>query len=298
MKIIEVSQVTQAIATLCQRANFELPIDVFEKVKESVSREENPIAKEILQDMIENATIAKDECIPICQDTGTTVIFAKVGQDIQFQGGSLEEAIQEGVRRGYKEGYLRKSIVSDPLIRKNTGDNTPAIIHYEIVEGDKLELVVAPKGGGSENMSQVRMLTPSQGRDGVIEAVVDVVKKAGPNSCPPLIVGVGIGGNFETCALLAKKALLREVGKTHQEEHIKNLEKEILQRVNALGIGPQGLGGKTTALGVHIETAPTHIASLPVGINLGCHVSRHKKVILQGVDYEKKSKDSLNETRS
>ena len=280
MKIIDVKQIAQAVATLCQEANFELPIDVLKKVQESARIEEGAIAKEILQDIVENANIAKDEAIPICQDTGTAVIFAKIGQDIQFQGGSLEGAIQEGVRKGYKEGYLRKSIVSDPLIRHNTGDNTPAIIHYEIVEGDKLELIVAPKGGGSENMSQVRMLTPSQARDGVIEAVVDVVKKAGPNPCPPLIVGVGIGGNFETCALLAKKALLREIGKVHPQEHIRSLEKEILQRVNQLGIGPQGLGGKTTALGVHIETAPTHIASLPVGINLGCHVSRHKKVIL------------------
>lgn len=280
MRIMDINQITQAIATLCQEANFELPTDVLKKVEESVSSEESTIAKEILQDIIENAAIAKDECIPICQDTGTTVIFAKVGQGIQFRGGSLEGAIQEGVRKGYQEGYLRKSIVSDPLIRKNTGDNTPAIIHYEIVEGDKLELIVAPKGGGSENMSQVRMLTPSQGRNGVIEAVVDVVKKAGPNPCPPLIVGVGIGGNFETCALLAKKALLRDLGTGHPQEHIESLEKEIMQRVNELGIGPQGLGGKTTALAVHIETAPTHIASLPVGINLGCHVSRHRKVIL------------------
>lgn len=280
MREIHVSQITQAIASLCQKANFELPIDVLKKVHECISNEESPIAKEILQDMIENAGIAKEECIPICQDTGTTVIFAKVGQGIQFQGGNLGEAIQEGVRKGYQEGYLRKSIVGDPLIRNNTGDNTPAIVHYEIVEGDKLELIVAPKGGGSENMSQVRMLTPSQGRKGVIEAVVDVVKKAGPNPCPPLIVGIGIGGNFETCALLAKKALLREIGTVHPQEHIKSLENEILKRVNELGIGPQGLGGKTTALGVHIETAPTHIASLPVGINLGCHVSRHKKVIL------------------
>ena len=280
MRKIHVSEVTKAIAELCQKANFDLPADVLEKIKESFLKEESNLAKEILCDIMENASIAKDERIPICQDTGTAVIFAKVGQDIYFQGGSLEAAIQEGVRQGYGEGYLRKSIVSDPLIRRNTGDNTPAIIHYEIVEGDKLELTVAPKGGGSENMSGVRMLTPSQGREGVIEAVVDRVKKAGSNPCPPLIIGVGIGGNFETCALLAKKALLREVGTYHPEEHIRTLERDILKRVNELGIGPQGLGGCTTALDVHIETAPTHIASLPVGINLGCHVCRHKKVIL------------------
>ena len=280
MRKLHVNDITKAIGDLCQKANFELPTDVLNKIRESASKEESTVAKEILKDMIENASIAKDEKIPICQDTGTAVVFAKVGQDIQFQGGSLEEAIQEGVRQGYQEGYLRKSIVSDPLIRSNTGDNTPAIIHYEIVDGDQLELIVAPKGGGSENMSGVRMLTPSQGRDGVIEAVVDVVKKAGSNPCPPLIIGVGIGGNFETCTLLAKKALLREVGIAHPKEHIQSLEEEILQKVNGLGIGPQGLGGDTTALGVHIEIGPTHIASLPVAINLGCHVCRHKKVIL------------------
>lgn len=280
MKILHVDQITKAITDLSQEANFELPLDILMKLKQGAAEEDRAVAKEILHDIVENACIARDEKIPICQDTGTAVVFAKVGQDITFQGGSLEAAIQEGVRQGYEKGYLRKSIVSDPLIRKNTGDNTPAIIHYEIVAGEELELIVAPKGGGSENMSQVRMLTPSQGRQGVIEAVVDVIRQAGANPCPPLIVGIGIGGNFETCALLAKKALLRKVGMAHPQEHIKTLEEEILEKVNGLGIGPQGLGGYTTALGVHIETGPTHIASLPVGINLGCHVCRHKKVTL------------------
>ncbi len=280
MRILEVKEVTKAVARLCKSANYDLPIDVLTKIQEGLAQEKNTVPQEILKDIIDNAKIAKDEEIPICQDTGTAVIFAKVGQAIHFQGGSLDLAIQEGVRQGYETGYLRKSMVSDPFIRKNTGDNTPAIIHYEIVEGDQLKLIVAPKGGGSENMSQVRMLTPSQGRQGVIEAVVDVVRQAGPNPCPPLVIGVGVGGNFETCALLAKEALMRELGTIHPQDHIHQLEKEILRQVNTLDIGPQGLGGMTTALAVHIKTAPTHIASLPVGINLACHVSRHKKIIL------------------
>lgn len=279
MKTLDVQLIIDNVAMLCQSANFELPQDVLEAIDNYTVKEESPIGKQILCSISENAKIAKDEKIPICQDTGTTVIFAKVGQDIKLVGGSLEGAIQEGVRKGYKEGYLRKSIVSDPLIRENTKDNTPAIIHYEIVEGDVLELIVAPKGGGSENMSAVHMLTPSQGREGVIDAVVKTVLQAGSNPCPPLVVGVGLGGNFETCAILAKKALLREIGSLHPREHIRELENVILQKINELGIGPQGLGGRTTALAVHIETAPTHIASLPVGINIGCHVCRHKKII-------------------
>ena len=280
MRKLHVRELTDSVARLCQEANFNLPDDVIEAIKEAEDKEESTIGKQILKSLIENAKIAQDEKIPICQDTGTTIVFVKVGQDIQFEGGSLEKAIQEGVQKGYGEGYLRKSIVDDPFMRQNTGDNNSAIIHYEIVEGDRIELIVAPRGGGSENMSTVHMLTPSQGREGVIRAIVQAVSKAGSNPCPPLIVGVGIGGNFETCALLAKKALLREVGSSHPQEHIKDLEQVILKRINELGIGPQGLGGRTTAIAVHIETAPTHIASLPVGINIGCHVCRHKKTTL------------------
>lgn len=280
MRKLHVKVITDSVAKLCQEANFNLPNDVLEAIKEAKDKERSLIGKQILQSLIKNAKIAEDEKIPICQDTGTTIVFVKVGQDIQFEGGSLEEAIQQGVRKGYEEGYLRKSIVDDPFMRQNTGDNTPAIIHYEIVQGDQIELIVAPKGGGSENMSTVHMLTPSQGREGVIRTVVQAISKAGSNPCPPLIVGVGIGGNFETCALLAKKALLRGVGSFHPKEHIRELEQVMLKRINELGIGPQGLGGCTTAIAVHIETAPTHIASLPVGINIGCHVCRHKKITI------------------
>lgn len=280
MRKLHVKVITDSVAKLCQEANFNLPNDVLEAIKEAKDKERSLIGKQILQSLIKNAKIAEDEKIPICQDTGTTIVFVKVGQDIQFEGGSLEEAIQQGVRKGYEEGYLRKSIVDDPFMRQNTGDNTPAIIHYEIVQGDQIELIVAPKGGGSENMSTVHMLTPSQGREGVIRTVVQAISKAGSNPCPPLIVGVGIGGNFETCALLAKKALLRDVGSFHPKEHIRELEQVMLKRINELGIGPQGLGGCTTAIAVHIETAPTHIASLPVGINIGCHVCRHKKITI------------------
>lgn len=280
MRKLHVKVITDSVAKLCQEANFNLPNDVLEAIKEAKDKERSLIGKQILQSLIKNAKIAEDEKIPICQDTGTTIVFVKVGQDIQFEGGSLEEAIQQGVSKGYEEGYLRKSIVDDPFMRQNTGDNTPAIIHYEIVQGDQIELIVAPKGGGSENMSTVHMLTPSQGREGVIRTVVQAISKAGSNPCPPLIVGVGIGGNFETCALLAKKALLRDVGSFHPKEHIRELEQVMLKRINELGIGPQGLGGCTTAIAVHIETAPTHIASLPVGINIGCHVCRHKKITI------------------
>ena len=244
-------------------------------MKNAVSTEKSPLGKQILNQLQENLQIAASDMIPICQDTGMAVVFVEIGQDVHFEGGSLEDAINEGIRQGYVEGYLRKSVVKDPIIRENTKDNTPGIIHYKIVDGDKVNIKVAPKGFGSENMSRVFMLKPADGIEGVKEAVLTAVKDAGPNACPPMVVGVGIGGTFEKCALMAKEALTREVG-THSEiPYVKELEEELLDKINRLGIGPGGLGGTTTALAVNVNTYPTHIAGLPVGINICCHVNRH-----------------------
>lgn len=280
MRNIHVSAITEAVKTMCMEANYYLPNDIYEALKQGEAREESPVGKSILADICENADIAKAEALPICQDTGTAVVFVKLGQEVYIEGGLLEAAINEGVRQGYQEGFLRKSIVENPLYRKNTGDNTPAVIHYEIVAGDQLEIMVAPKGGGSENMSRVYMLKPSQGIQGVKEAVLESIEAAGPNACLPVVIGIGIGGNFEKSTLLAKKALTRSVGTHHEEARMAALEKEILDEVNATGNGPQGLGGTVTALAVHIETYPCHIASMPVAINMGCHVNRHKQIVL------------------
>ncbi|SJZ68574.1 fumarate hydratase [Selenihalanaerobacter shriftii] len=277
---VHVDEITEAVAEMCMKANFELGDDIINGYQQALKREESPIAKEILERLLENAEIAKNEKMPICQDTGMTVIFVEVGQDLQIEGGELSTAINEGVRRGYEEGYLRKSVVAGPLERINTGDNTPAVIHTEIVPGDKLKLTVAPKGFGSENMSQIKMLKPADGVEGVKDFVLQVVKEAGPNPCPPIVVGVGIGGTFEKAALLAKKSLLRPIGEHNDRESILDLEIELLEKINELDIGPQGFGGKTTALAVNIETYPTHIAGLPVAVNINCHVTRHKERVL------------------
>ncbi|MGL4797980.1 MAG: fumarate hydratase [Cellulosilyticaceae bacterium] len=280
MRSIHVQKIIDALEGMCQEANYTLSEDMVEALKGSRQKEESPLGKDILADICANMELAKKERMPICQDTGTAVIFIKIGQNVQIIGGGLTEAINEGVRRGYEKGYLRKSIVENPLYRKNTGDNTPAIIHYDIVEGDTFEMLLAPKGGGSENMSKVYMLTPSRGIQGIKDVVKEAVELAGPNACLPVVVGVGIGGNFEKCTLLAKQALMREIGTFHADDRMRALEEELLEEVNALGIGPQGLGGTTTALAVHIETYPCHIASMPVAINIGCHVNRHIKVSL------------------
>jgi len=260
------------------KANYEIGEDMLQAFQEALEREESPVGKEVLQDLILNARIAKEECIPYCQDTGLVVVFLELGQDVHILGG-LRESIEAGVRMGYQEGYLRKSLC-DPLSRKNTGDNTPVIIHTQVVPGDTFRLWVVPKGGGSENMSKVFMLPPSAGVDGIIERVVNTVLEAGPNPCPPTIVGVGIGGNFETCALLAKKALLRPLNSPNPDPQLAQLEERILERINKTGIGPQGLGGRITSFGVHILMMPCHIASLPLGINIQCHANRHREIVL------------------
>lgn len=280
MKIIHVNQVIQAIKEMCMEANYKLPQDMLGALETSKAKEENRLGQEILKDICENAHLAAEEQIPICQDTGTAVVFVKLGQDVRIEGGGLTEAINEGVRQGYQEGYLRKSIVENPLYRINTGDNTPAIIHYDLVEGDGFEMILAPKGGGSENMSRLYMLKPAQGIQGIEEAVIETVKLAGPNACLPMVVGIGIGGNFEKCTELAKRALVREVGSVNEDERIQELEAHLLEKINALGIGPQGLGGSISALAVHIETYPCHIASMPLAINIGCHVNRHISMCL------------------
>ncbi|GAV25856.1 fumarate hydratase [Carboxydothermus islandicus] len=280
MRNLDVNEIKNAIKTLVVKANQELSTDILNALKVAANYEKSEVGKKILQRVIENAQIAKDEELPICQDTGTAVIFLEIGQDVHLVGGNLHEAINQGVREGYTEGYLRKSIVKDPLNRINTGDNTPAVVHIDIVPGDRVKITVAPKGGGSENMSQLKMLKPADGVEGVKQFVIDTVRQAGSNPCPPIIVGVGIGGTFEKAALLAKKALLREVGSQNPDPFYNSLEKELLEKINNLGIGPQGLGGRVTALAVHIETYPTHIASLPVAVNLNCHVARHETVIL------------------
>ena len=279
MREINASRITEVVKRLCIEANCHLPKDVKNCIEGCYAAEPWAPAREILERIMENYNIADNENVPICQDTGVACVFLKIGQDLHING-NLEDAVNEGVRQGYTEGYLRKSIVRDPLDRVNTGDNTPAMIYYEIVPGDKLEITVAPKGFGSENMSQIKMLRPSDGVEGVKAFVCKVVEEAGPNPCPPIVVGVGIGGTFDKAAYMAKKALLREVDVPNEKPYYANLEKELLDMVNALGIGPQGFGGKTTALAVNIESCPTHIAGLPVAVNLNCHVTRHMSVDL------------------
>jgi fumarate hydratase subunit alpha len=275
MREIDVSVVRQGVRQMCIEANCRVSPDIYEALETGRSREVSPLGVYILEQLLENARIADRENMPICQDTGVTVVFLTVGQDVRFIGGDLTEAINEGVRAGYRDGYLRKSVVRDPLDRVNTGDNTPAVVHFDLVPGAEVILTVAPKGFGSENMSRIYMLKPADGVEGVKECIVRTVDEAGPNPCPPVIVGVGLGGTFEKAAFLAKRALLRPVGRLSHIDHIRKLEEELLERINGLGIGPQGLGGKLTAMGVHIETYPTHIAGLPVAVNMGCHVTRH-----------------------
>ena len=280
MREIDVKEVTEAVKKLCIDSNCILNEDIYNALKENAKTEASQIGKDILEKLVKNADIAKEKMKPICQDTGMAVIFIEVGQEVHFKGGNLTDAINEGVRQGYKDGYLRKSVVGDPLLRVNTNDNTPAIIHYDITDGDKVKITVAPKGFGSENMSKVYMLKPAQGIEGVKDAVIETIVKAGSNPCPPMVVGVGIGGNFEMSAYLAKKALLRPLDSSSDIPYIKELEDELFEKANKTGIGPQGLGGKTTILGLNIETFATHIAGLPVAINISCHVTRHGEIIL------------------
>ena len=275
IRTINIKEITTNIKEMCIEANHFLSEDMERAMKQAEKAEQSPLRKQILEQLEENLQIAADDMIPICQDTGMAVIFLEIGQDVHLQGGSLEDAVNKGVRQGYVEGFLRKSVVKDPLIRENTKDNTPAVIHYKIVEGSQVKIKVAPKGFGSENMSRVFMLKPADGIEGVKEAVLTAVKEAGPNACPPMVVGVGIGGTFEKCALMAKEALTREIGTHSDIQYVKEMEKELLAKINSLGIGPGGLGGTTTALAVNINTYPTHIAGLPVAINICCHVNRH-----------------------
>ena len=280
MREIEVNEIIDAVRELCIKANCVLNDDVYNALEAAKNTEKSPIGKEILCQLTDNADIAKNENVPICQDTGMAIVFVELGQEVHIKGGLLTDAINEGVRRGYRDGYLRKSVVSDPFIRENTKDNTPAIIHYDIVEGDKIKIIVAPKGFGSENMSKIYMLKPSAGIEGAKDAIVQAVDEAGPNPCPPMVVGVGVGGNFEMAALLAKKALLRPIGSHSDKPHLREMEEELLERMNSLGIGPQGLGGVTMVLGVNVESFPTHKAGMPIAVNISCHVTRHAEVIL------------------
>ena len=275
MRTLNVEEISKNIKEMCIEANHFLSPDMKKVFDEAAASEESPLGRQILGQLEENLCIAGEEMIPICQDTGMAVVFIKVGQDVHLIGGSLTDAINEGVRQGYVDGYLRKSVVKDPIYRENTKDNTPAIIHYEIVEGEQVEITVAPKGFGSENMSRIFMLKPADGIEGVKDAILTAVRDAGPNACPPMVVGVGIGGTFEKCAEMAKHALTRNLEEESPVEYVCDLEKEMLEKINNLGIGPGGLGGRTTALAVNIETYPTHIAGLPVGINICCHVNRH-----------------------
>ncbi len=275
MRTIQVSEITEQIAEMCIEANYSLTPDMVCGLEMAKERENSPIGIEILNQLQENLKIAKEDEIPICQDTGMAVIFMEIGQEVHFEGGNLEEAIQEGVRKGYTKGYLRKSVVKDPCIRVNTEDNTPAVIHYEVVSGNQVKITVAPKGFGSENMSRIFMLKPADGIEGIKNAVLTAVEDAGPNACPPMVIGVGIGGTFEKCALMAKKALTRPINERSEIPYVKEMEEELLQKINDSGIGPGGLGGIMTALAVNIDTYPTHIAGLPVGINICCHVNRH-----------------------
>lgn len=279
-RTISFEAIVAAVAELCQKANYSLGPDVQKALREALAGEESPAGKDVLNQILTNIELAAAEEIPLCQDTGVAVVFLEVGQEVQISGGYLYDAVNEGVRKGYTEGYLRKSMVADPLERKNTGDNTPAIIHTKIVPGDQLKITLAAKGGGSENMSALAMLTPAAGREGVKRFVVETVKKAGPNPCPPLVVGVGLGGDFEKAALLAKEALLRPLGEPNPAAHLAALEKELLLEINRLGIGPQGFGGRITALAVHVNAYPCHIASLPVAVNLNCHAARHQSTVL------------------
>ena len=280
MRNISVNEITKNIKEMCIEANHFLSNDMKKAIDTAYEKEESEVGKKVLEQLQENLKIASKDMIPICQDTGMTVVFIEIGQDVHFIDGNLEDAINEGVRQGYIEGYLRKSVVSDPLIRENTKDNTPAVIHYSIVPGENVTITVAPKGFGSENMSRVIMLKPADGIDGVKKAILNVVKEAGPNACPPMVVGVGIGGTFEKCALLAKKALTREVSEHSSIPYIKDMEIELLNEINKSGIGPAGLGGKNTAFAVNIETYATHIAGLPVAVNICCHVNRHCKRVI------------------
>ena len=275
IRTVHVEEITKNIKEMCIEANHYLSEDMDAAMKQAVETEKAPLGKQILTQLQENLQIAAKDMIPICQDTGMAVIFLEIGQDVHFEGGSLEDAVNEGVCQGYVDGFLRKSVVKDPLIRENTKDNTPAVIHTKIVQGDRVKIKVAPKGFGSENMSRVFMLKPAEGIEGVKHAVLTAVKDAGPNACPPMVIGVGIGGTFEKCALMAKEALTREVGSHSTIPYVRELEEELLSKINSLGIGPGGLGGTTTALAVNINTYPTHIAGLPVGVNICCHVNRH-----------------------
>lgn len=275
MRTIQTTDITENIRQMCIEANHYLSDDMKQVFNKAVDNEESPLGRQVLEQLKENLEIASSDMIPICQDTGMAVIFMNIGQEVHFEGGSITDAVNEGVRQGYTEGYLRKSVVGDPIIRENTKDNTPAVIHYDIVPGDKVEITVAPKGFGSENMSRIFMLKPADGIEGVKEAILTAVKDAGPNACPPMVVGVGIGGTFEKCALLAKKALTRDLNCKSDIQYVNDLEEEMLDKINRLGIGPGGLGGTQTALAVNIETYPTHIAGLPVAVNICCHVNRH-----------------------
>ncbi len=280
MRTISTDEIIKNIKEMCIEANYYLSDDMKDKIDHACQVEESPLGRQILSQLEENMQIAESSQIPICQDTGMAVVFLKIGQDVHIEGMNLEDAVNEGIRQGYVEGYLRKSVVGDPLLRENTKDNTPGIIHYEIVPGENIDITVAPKGFGSENMSQVYMLKPADGIDGVKDAVLDAVKLAGPNACPPVVVGVGIGGTFEKCALLAKKALTRDTNVHNSIPYVKKMEEDLLEKINNLGIGPAGLGGRITAFAVNIETYPTHIAGLPVAVNMCCHVNRHKHRVI------------------
>lgn len=280
MRTIDAADITQNIKQMCIEANHFLSKDMDAMMKQAAQKEKAPLGRQILCQLQDNLKIAAEDMIPICQDTGMAVIFMEIGQDVHFTGGNLTDAVNEGVRQGYTEGYLRKSVVKDPIYRENTKDNTPAVIHYDLVEGDQVRITVAPKGFGSENMSRVFMLKPADGIEGVKNAIMTVVEDAGPNACPPMVVGVGIGGTFEKCALLAKKALTRPVDERSEIPYVKELEEEMLEEINRTGIGPGGLGGSTTALAVNINTYPTHIAGLPVAVNICCHVNRHAVRVL------------------
>lgn len=280
MREIHINKIRDVVAELCIKANYNISNDIINALISFNEKEDGILAKDILDKIISNSEIAKNEKMPICQDTGMTCVFMEIGQDVHIIGGDLEKAINEGVRRGYIDGYLRKSVVKDPINRINTNDNTPAIIYYEITQGEKIKITVAPKGFGSENMSQIKMLKPSDGIEGVKNFILNVVKEAGPNPCPPMVIGVGIGGTFEKAAYLSKKALLRPIDSKNEQEFYRNLEEELLEKINKLGIGPQGFGGRTTAIGINIETYPTHIAGLPVAVNISCHATRHKEIII------------------
>lgn len=280
MREVHVSLLTAAVAEMCREANYYLGADIISALQKGLEEEISPAGKAVFRELLENARIAREEKIPICQDTGFAVLFVEMGQELHFVGGDFNEAIHEGVRQGYLGGFLRKSIIKDPLRRENTGDNTPAVIHLEIVPGDKLKLIFVPKGGGSENMSAVKMLTPSLGKEGLVDFVVETVAGAGASACPPMVVGVGLGGTLEKVTYLAKKALLRPLGQQHHDPFYADLEMELLEKINRTGIGPQGFGGRFTALAVHIEAFPCHIASMPAAVNINCHASRHVERII------------------